>query len=102
MHGIVDSIFTLKMLIDKYVKSKPQEHRHLLFSCFVDFRKTFDGIPRQKLLYKLRKGVQGRFLDVLISMYTNDKSTMIKIDNKLTRSFTYRGKARLHAVTYSF
>ena len=79
---------SLKMLIDKYVKSKPQKHRNLLFSCFVDFRKAFDCIPRQKLFDKLRKeGVQGRFLDVLISTYLNDKSA-VKIDNKLTESFT--------------
>ena len=82
MHGTVDSIFTLKMLIDKYVKSKPQKHRNLLFSCFVDFRKAFDCIPRQKLFDKLRKeGVQGRFLDVLISMYSNDKSAVKLITN---------------------
>ena len=87
MHGTVDSIFTLKMLIDKYLKSKPQKHRNLLFSCFVDFRKAFDCIPRQKLFNKLRKGVQGRFPDILISMYSNDKSA-VKIDNKLTESFT--------------
>ena len=40
MHGTVDSIFTLKKLIDKYVKSKPQKHRNLL-----DFRKAFDYMP---------------------------------------------------------
>ena len=40
MHGTVDSIFTLKMIIDKYVKSKPQKHQNLLLSCFVDFRKA--------------------------------------------------------------
>ena len=86
MHGTVYSIFTLKMFIDKYVKSKPQKHQNLLFSCFVDFRKAFDCIPRQN--DKLRKeGVQGRFLDVLISMYSNDKSA-VKIDNKLTEAFT--------------
>ena len=28
IHGTVDSIFTLKTLIDKYVKSKPQKHRN--------------------------------------------------------------------------
>ena len=82
MHGTVDSIFTLKTLIDKYVKSKPQKHRNLLFSRFVDFKKAFDCIPRQKLFDKLKKeGVQGRFLDVLIPMYSNDKSA-VKIDNK--------------------
>ena len=89
MHGIFDSIFTLKMLIDKYVKSKPQKHWNLLFSCFVEFRKAFNCIPWQKLLDKLRKeGVQGRFLEVLISIYSNDKSA-VRIDNKLTQSFTY-------------
>ena len=88
MHRTVDSIFTLKTLIGKYVKSKPQKHRNLLFSCFVDFRKTFDYIPRQKLFDKLRKeGVQGRFLGLLISMYSNDKSA-VKIGHKLTESFT--------------
>ena len=75
-------------LIDKFVKSKPQKHRNLLFSCFVDFRKAFDCIPWQKLFDKQRKeGVQGRFLEVLISIYSNDKSA-VKIDNKLTQFFT--------------
>ena len=92
MHGTVDSIFTLKTLIDKYVKSKPQKHQNLLFSCFVDFRKAFDCIPWQKLVDKLRKeGVHRRFLDVWISMYSNDKSA-VKIDDKLTQSFTCKGK----------
>ena len=88
MHGTVDSIFTIKTLIDKYVKSKPQKHRNLLFPCFVDFRKAFDCIPRQKLVDKLNKeGVHGRFFDVLIFMYSTDKSE-VKIDDKLTQSFT--------------
>ena len=88
MHGTVDSIFTLKTLIDKYVKSKPQKHRNLLFPSFVDFRKAFDYIPRQKLVDKLNKeGVHGRFLDVLMFMYSTDKSE-VKIDDKLTQSFT--------------
>ena len=82
MHGTVNSIFTLKTLIDKYVKSSPQKHQNLLFSCFVDFRKAFNCISRQKLVDKLRKeGVHGHFLDVLISMYSNDKSA-VKIDDK--------------------
>ena len=31
MQGTGDSIFSLKVLIDKHVKSKPQKHRNLLF-----------------------------------------------------------------------
>ena len=57
------------MLIDKYVKSKPQRQRNLLFSCFVDFSKAFDRVPRNKLFDKLRTvGIEGHFLEVLISM----------------------------------
>ena len=42
----------------------------------------------KKLFDKQRKeGVQGRVLDVLIFMYSNDKSA-VKIDNKLTEALT--------------
>ena len=86
-HGTVDSIFILKTLIDKFVKSKPQKRRNLLFSCFVDFRKAFDRIPRQKLFEKLRKeGIKGRFLEIVMSMYSKDKSA-VKINNKMTEAF---------------
>ena len=63
MRGTVDSIFTLKTLIDKYVKTTKQKHQNLLFSCFVHFRKAIDCIPRQKLVDKPRKGVHGHFFD---------------------------------------
>ena len=78
-------VFILKTLIDKYVKSiyKPLKKRNLLFSCFVDFSEAFDHIPRQKLFDKLRKkkDIQGRLLQVSISMYSNDNSAV-----KLTRN----------------
>ena len=88
-HSIVDSIFILKTLIDKFVKSKPQKRRNLLFSCLVDFRKAFDRIPRQKLFEKLRKeGIKGCFLKIVMSMYSKDKSA-VKINNKMTRTETF-------------
>ena len=61
MHGTVDSVFTLKTLIDKHVKPKPQKPP----KCFVGFRKAFEEcIPRQKLVDKLtKKGLQGPFLE---------------------------------------
>ena len=69
IHDTVDSIFILKMLIDKYVKSKSQRQRSMLFSCFVDFSKAFDRVPRNKLFNKLRTvGIKARFLEVLTSM----------------------------------
>ena len=86
-HGTVDSIFILKTLIDKFVKSKPQKRRRLAFLVFVDFRKAFDRIPRQKLFEKLRKeGIKGRFLEIVMSMYSKDKSG-VKINNKMTEDF---------------
>ena len=54
------------------------------FSCFV---KAFDSVPRNKLFDKLRtEGIKGHFLEVLISMYLNDKSA-VKIENKITVTF---------------
>ena len=71
-HGTQDSIFILKALIDKYVKSKPKKSNNLLFTCFVDFSKAFDSIPRGKLFQKLRLAgvtrVTGRFLEILHSI----------------------------------
>ena len=52
-HGTQDSMFILKALIDKYVKSKPKKSNKLLFTCFVDFSKAFDSILRGKLFQKI-------------------------------------------------
>ena len=103
MHGTVDSIFILKMQIDKYVKSKSQRQRNLLFSCFVDFSKAFDRVPRNKLFDKLRTvGIKGHFLEVLMSMYSNDNSA-VKIESKISQTFLCHNgvkPARMHAVTH--
>ena len=63
-----------------YAKEKTKS----CISCFIDFRKAFDLTTRQKLFDKLRRGgIRGLFLEVLISMYSNDKS-VVKNANKLT------------------
>ena len=86
-HGPQDSIFILKALIDKFVKSKPKKSNNLLFTCLIDFSKAFDRFPRGKLFEKLRlAGVTGRFLEILHSMYSNDKSSA-KMKNMLTPAF---------------
>ena len=46
-----DHMFVLKTLIDKYTQKGPK----LLFTCFIDFRKAFDTVWHDGLLYKLRK-----------------------------------------------
>ena len=45
-----DHLFTLKTLIDNRVKARS---RGKIFACFVDFRKAFDSIWHNGLLFKL-------------------------------------------------
>ncbi len=46
-----------------------------LYTCFVDFRKTFDTVPREKLWRVLEGiGVGWRFLACLRSMYSQDQA----------------------------
>lgn len=94
MHGTVDNIFILKMLIDKYVKSKPQKRVNFPFSCFVDFIKAFDchgnfSLARQELekfgleaLVKLRKAMGYHF-------YKNIKPTTKLFDSLISPILLY-------------
>ena len=82
-----DDIFTLKTLIDKYARSQKKKKNNVLFSCFIDFKSAFDRISRTNLLHKMQKvGITGKFLSVISSMYSSDKSCL-KIGNKITESF---------------
>ena len=75
-----DHILTLKTLIDKYTCKKGSK----LYACFVDFRKAFDSVARQALLYKLAKlGIGGKIFKCLKYMYDNT-GTKIKLINKLS------------------
>ena len=55
-----------------------------LYVCFVDFTKAFDYVNRAALLFKLRlRGVKGRFLDVIASMFDNSRCR-IKVNGELS------------------
>ncbi|KAL5246686.1 hypothetical protein ACHWQZ_G018788 [Mnemiopsis leidyi] len=75
-----DHILTLSTIIEKYVvKGKKR-----LFTCFVDYRKAFDSVCRDALLYKLSKmGIEGNFFRCINHMYRNS-STRIKLIQKLS------------------
>ena len=58
-----------------------------VYSCFIDFRKAFDSIPRDKLFEKLlRIGVDGKFFNNIKILYQND-ICQVKMSNGLTESF---------------
>ena len=78
----VDHILMIDTCIQKYVK----KHRKKLFSCFIDFKKAFDTVCREALIYKLNLiGVKGKFLEVLSHMYRNSKSkAKIKLLNRIS------------------
>ena len=75
-----DHILTLKTLIDKYVT----KGRGRLFACFIDYRKAFDLVCRDALLYKIsRLGFQGRLFNCIKYMYSHS-STRIKLAQKVS------------------
>ena len=58
-----------------------------IFSCFVDFRKAFDSVPRDILFTKLANiGINGKFFNILKSLYENDVCR-IKLDNGISNTF---------------
>ena len=76
-----DHIFTLRTCIEKYTKQKKR-----LYSCFVDYRKAFDTVCRDALLYKLCKlGIKGNFFNCVQYMYQNS-SAKLKLLNKISEA----------------
>ena len=78
-----DAHLILHNLIESYCKKKRQH----IFSCFVDFKKAFDSIPRHILFKKLLDNkINGKVYDVLVNMYSNDVAC-VKIADSITPSF---------------
>ncbi len=72
-HRTVDNIFIMQSLISNAKKSKKK-----LYCCFVDFKKAFDSVPRQRLWEILSSiGVQGDILACLRSIYAQDEACVL-------------------------
>ena len=79
-----DAHLIIHNLIDKYC----HKYSSKIYSCFIDLSKAFDTVPRDILLRKLRNfGVTGNFFNIIRNIYTNDRA-YIKLDGKITKSFT--------------
>ena len=88
--GTIDNVFILKTLLDqRHHTSKTHSRRKTpkLYTCFVDFKKAFDTVPRVILWEVLKKaGVGPRMLTALQSMYNMDKAC-VRTANGLTQPF---------------
>ena len=63
------------IIIYNLIRKKCHEQNSKIFSCFVDFKKAFDSVPRDLLLRKiLNMGISGRFFNILRNIYTTDKA----------------------------
>jgi hypothetical protein len=79
-----DHMFIIRTLIDKYVKHGNSP----IFACFVDFRKAFDSVWRQALLFKLLKSnIRGKMFNIIQDMYQHDR-VCLKIEQDRTDFFS--------------
>ena len=63
------------IIIHNLVKQKCHTEGSKIYSCFVDFKKAFDSVPRDLLLEKLNNmGIKGKFFNILRHIYTSDKA----------------------------
>jgi ribosomal protein L22 len=78
-----DHIFTLQSIVNKYcIKQKSK-----LYACFVDFKKAFDSVWREALLYKiLTFGIGGKFYELIKNIYSQSLSC-VKLTTGLTQDF---------------
>ncbi len=80
----IDQIFILKSLINKYTfRSKKK-----IFGCFVDFKKAFDSVWHEGLMFKLLSQYQigGKYYSIIKHMYHSARSC-IKLPDGVTDSF---------------
>ena len=78
-----DHIFSFKSIINKYCLHEKKK----LYCCFIDFKKAFDSVWRDALLYKLLKlGIGGPIYFLLKTMYSRT-SARVKLSSGLTDPF---------------
>ena len=75
------------IIINNLVHKLCHKRNKKLYSCFVDFRKAFDLVPRDILLKKLLNfGINGKFFNIIRNIYMNDNARM-KLNGKCRPPF---------------
>ena len=69
------------IIINNLINKTCHKYGKKLFSCFVDFKKAFDSVPRDLMLEKLlRQGITGKFFNIVRGIYTGDQAC-VKMKN---------------------
>ena len=69
------------IIINNLVGKICHKNNSRIYSCFVDFKKAFDSIPRDILLNKLESfGIKGKIFNIIRNIYTADKAC-VKLGN---------------------
>ncbi len=77
-HRTIEQLLTLQVLIDKSAAKKTP-----LFTCFVDFRKASDTVPRAQLWSRLESlGLDGKILASIESMFSNVSAAVLTQDGR--------------------
>ena len=79
-----DSFFIFQQLLHKYTK----QHKKLYVG-FNDYEKAFDSVWQSEMIHKLQRyGIQGKFLNVIKSIYSSIRSCVKINQNALTELFS--------------
>ena len=69
------------MTLSTLIKKSLREGKYL-HPCLVDFRKAYDSICRQGLIYKLKEfGLTGDILEIITAMYATQKVSLCMKEN---------------------
>ena len=75
------------IILNNIVRKHCHKNNTKIFSCFIDFSKAFDTVPRDILFKKLlRQGINGRFFNIIKNIYNNDEAC-VKMHNQCTETF---------------
>ena len=87
--GTTNAMFALRMLMEKYREGQSELH-----CVFVDLEKAYDRVPREELLFTMKKsGIMEKYVQLVQNMY-DESETVVRCAIETTESF--KVKVGLH------